>query len=167
MRCINHPYIPKLLVSDSGDIFSIATQSGGVRTNPFKLATKKDKDGYLCLAIGRSGKMIYARVHRLVAETFIDNPSNLPIVNHLDGNILNNHVSNLEWCTVARNTKHAHDIGLISQKHEHNNGSKLTQSDVVKIRSMIRDGVSQGKIAKIFQVTQPTISCVARGVTWV
>ena len=51
-------------------------------------------------------------MHRLVAETFIPNPKKLPQVNHLDGNTLNNHVSNLEWCDAYDNLMHAIRTGL-------------------------------------------------------
>ena len=62
--------------------------------------------GYLCYQLRNQngGKNKY--IHRLVAETFIPNPDNLPIVDHIDGNKKNNHVSNLRWVTNFQNLKY-------------------------------------------------------------
>lgn len=60
----------------------------------------------------------YYLVHRLVAETFIENENSYPIVNHIDGNKLNNNVDNLEWCTYQENIKHAIKIGLNPSKKD-------------------------------------------------
>jgi hypothetical protein len=54
------------------------------------------------------GAKVSRLVHRLVAETFLPNPNNLPQVNHIDGNKLNNHIDNLEWCSMKHNIHHFH-----------------------------------------------------------
>ena len=55
-------------------------------------------------------------VHRLIAETFIPNPENKKVVNHIDGNTLNNAVTNLEWVTQSENMQHAIRTGLINDE---------------------------------------------------
>jgi len=52
------------------------------------------------------------KVHRLVATHFIENPNNLNIVNHKDGNKLNNNIDNLEWCDYTYNNRHARENRL-------------------------------------------------------
>jgi hypothetical protein len=51
-------------------------------------------------------------VHRLVGIAFIPNPENKPTINHINGDTLDNHISNLEWATSSENNQHAHDTGL-------------------------------------------------------
>jgi len=103
----------------------------------------KDKDGYRILVLCSNGKRSTKRVHRLVAEAFIPNPDNLPVLNHIDGDKTNNCVENLEWCDVSHNTKHAYKLGALCQKGEKNNGCKYND---LQVRS-IREGYKGGSIA--------------------
>lgn len=74
------------------------------------LKQKKDKDGYMSVAINRTT----VRVHRLVAEAFIPNPNNSEVVHHKDNVKNNNDASNLEWVTISYNTSHAHFVGSLT-----------------------------------------------------
>ena len=58
------------------------------------------------------------KLHRLLMETFVDNPNNYPCINHIDGNKLNNSLDNLEWCSISHNNKEAYRLGLrkVSEK---------------------------------------------------
>ena len=60
-------------------------------------------DGYARVILSKNGKLKSHKIHRLVAETFIPNPDNLPQINHKDEHKLNNCVDNLEWCTAKYN----------------------------------------------------------------
>lgn len=96
-----------------------------------------------------NGERTRISVHRLVAMTYLSNPLNLPMVNHKDGNKLNNHYSNLEWCTCKDNTKHAFENGLrnynfIYKGPAHNRG--LTDEQVRKIRDLKKLGHSRKEI---------------------
>lgn len=71
--------------------------------------------GYYSVGIKRKTYM----VHRLVAVAFIPNPDSKQFVNHIDGNKLNNRVSNLEWCTCQENNLHARQTGLHKQAIGH------------------------------------------------
>lgn len=66
------------------------------------------KDGYTVVPLGKSSPC--NRVHQLIAETFIPNPENKPMVNHINGNRADNSVKNLEWCTNQENQIHARDV---------------------------------------------------------
>ena len=60
----------------------------------------------------KNGKRYKFRVHRLVAEAFVPNPDNLPMVNHKDEDRLNNIASNLEWCDNTYNSQYPNDLSV-------------------------------------------------------
>lgn len=68
--------------------------------------------GYQFVQLYKNNKYKNLMVHRLVAQAFIPNVDNKPQINHIDGNKLNNNVTNLEWCTNSENNKHAWNTGL-------------------------------------------------------
>ena len=69
--------------------------------NPYK-----NNKGYECVDLWDNNHK-KKLVHRLVAEAFIPNPKHKKVVNHKDGNPLNNKVDNLEWCTHSENMLHS------------------------------------------------------------
>ena len=70
------------------------------------LKPSKSKNGYLKVLLTKEKQRYNCLIHRLIALTFIDNPNNLPVVNHKDENPLNNNVNNLEWCTYKYNSNY-------------------------------------------------------------
>jgi len=69
------------------------------------------KNGYMNVRIPIDGKWTTKLVHRLVAQTFIPNPDNLPEINHKDSNRTNNSADNLEWCTHKENIAYRDKCG--------------------------------------------------------
>ena len=76
------------------------------------ILSQTSQQDYKHVTLNINGKQKRMRVHRLVAEAYIDNPENKPYVNHIDGNRGNNKVENLEWVTPSENTRHAIETGL-------------------------------------------------------
>ena len=71
------------------------------------------KRGYYKVVLCKDGQSQLKNIHRLVAETFLENPNNLKVINHKDGNKLNNNIKNLEWCSQKENMQHAFKTGLV------------------------------------------------------
>lgn len=77
------------------------------KKEPFLLTPKKNNRGYLWVELKNITNISHSQIHRLVAETFLENPNKYPVVNHKDENPLNNNVSNLEWCTKSYNRRYS------------------------------------------------------------
>ena len=95
----------KYQVSNLGNIKNVLTNTiirGSVFNNGYKFVSIKGKN---------------KTIHRLVAQAFIPNPNDYPVINHIDGNKLNNCVDNLEWCTYKYNTREAIKLGLMKIKY--------------------------------------------------
>lgn len=105
MRIYVNGHKTNYTVTKSGIVYSLDYGRTGEK-KALKHCMNKDT-GYECVNIYYKKKLYRKYVHRLVAEAFIPNPKNKPEVNHKDGNIHNNHVTNLEWATEKENTDHA------------------------------------------------------------
>lgn len=90
-------------VTRDGKIFSNMVGKGLV-----ELKLREDKDGYYEIGLYSNRKRYFRRIHRLVGVAYIPNPNNYPQINHKDGNVKNNNVENLEWCTALDNIRHSY-----------------------------------------------------------
>lgn len=161
-------------VSNLGNVRSLTRTEKFQRKDSLKVSTrtrqgrdlipKIDRYGYSVVHLRKDGVInVYRAVHRLVAETFIDNPENKPTVNHKDCNKQNNVLTNLEWNTISENTKHASDNGLlkptvVSMKGENNVAFKLFPDVCMKIKQLKSEKLSVSEIAKAVGLHYATVS---------
>lgn len=149
-----------------------ASELGIVYKNgkPIKLST--NRGGYLFFNIYNSftKKNTIVLVHKFIAKLFIPNPNNLPAINHIDGDKKNNNVSNLEWCTISYNSKHAIEHKLhkvISGKDNNCTWAKLTSTQVEEIRNKyIPRKYSWNTLAKEYGVSRSLIQQILNGSIW-
>ena len=110
-------------ISNCGNVRSLdritSNQNGSKINRAGKPKAKTiDNLGYYHVRLSKDSKTNTFRIHRLVAEAFIENPNGYKEINHIDQNKLNNDVSNLEWCTHKENVNHGDEIerGAIKQR---------------------------------------------------
>ena len=107
-------------VSNYGRVKSLG--NGGSNASREKiLKPQKDRYGYLRVNLCKEGKLKNHKIHRLVAQAFIPNHNNYPIINHKDENKQNNRVDNLEFCTSKYNNNYGTRNQIITN---HPNESK-------------------------------------------
>lgn len=121
------PISEKIDVRDKIEI----SEDGGIRRIvdgvPIEYSTGVNSRGYLHIGLyNTEGVRKFHTVHRLVALTYWPNQTN-ECINHIDGNRLNNHYTNLEWTTRKQNSRHASEIvGYVR-------GTKLSDDQVVEL----------------------------------
>lgn len=158
-------------VSSEGRIKSLSFLKTG---NKSSFLTKEriikpgtDKDGYYVFVYSIESQRTTKRVHRVVAETFIPNPENLPQVNHKNSIRNDNRVENLEWVSARDNMMHGIKYGNVKPTSGEINGmSKLTEDDVRAIRAAYEAGESYSEIATRYPVNTYTIHRIARRQCW-
>lgn len=94
-----------------------ATKSGKICTKDIFMAPYKDKSGYLMVTLVNDGKKTNSRIHRLIAQIYLDNPNSHTFIRHKDGNIENNSVDNLLWVKTLAETKTG-NIYILPEDHE-------------------------------------------------
>lgn len=105
----------KYFVTKEGQVFRVDTRNNKMTECYYHVA-----HGYRRIRVTdiETNTRRYLRVHRLVAKYFVKNPKpdEFDIVNHIDGDKMNNHYKNLEWCNISINTQHAYDNGLVKDR---------------------------------------------------
>lgn len=180
-----YPFNENYAVTKRGDIYSVCKQQKSKNGYSWiklfktaKLQGSTDKYGYKTIKMLINGKKRHLKVHRVVAETFIQNEYQKPAVNHINGVKTDNSVENLEWVTNAENNNHAIKTGLNKQKrYGHHKLAKIKAYDYIPIYFLINDlkqrrseladryGVSRQTIDNVFNATKKAIDFYERKIT--
>lgn len=112
------------------------------------------KRGYLVYSMHKDKHSYLRTLHIMLARAFLPNPKNLPQVNHIDGDKLNNSLSNLEWCTGYDNVMHARNTGLHLTDGDKAVVQCLLDGTPIKVYRSISEasretGISRGAIGNV------------------
>jgi hypothetical protein len=158
----------KYQVSDDGQVRSIVKGKNGRK--PGLISGKIGTRGYRVVSLRLNNNPSYHLVHRLVMAAFVGKCPDGLQVNHIDGNKLNNHISNLEYVTPITNLMHA--LNVLNKAESQPRGekhwkAKLTTESVREIRRLYAGGgILQREIAQMFGITNRAISDVICRKIW-
>lgn len=137
------------LISNLGNVKSIKNNSERL------LKQGLGSSGYYNVALCKDGKPKTFRIHQLVASHFIEEANN-KIVNHIDGNKLNNCVTNLEYVSYSENIQHAYNTNL-RKTGENVYCAKLTDKEVLDIRKLLGYNYTRKQLSDMYKVSETTI----------
>ena len=113
--------------------------------------------GYNKIKLSRNGKYVTRKIHRLVMETFYDIDLNKLHIDHIDGDKLNNHYTNLRWCTQKENVhyhmKMKHGEGWMPQDREPVRTREEIRLASIQRKQEKRDSMTYGSIESIVEKT--------------
>ncbi|RLA26269.1 MAG: hypothetical protein DRQ62_00100 [Gammaproteobacteria bacterium] len=152
----------KYYISSDGKVKSILNKRELI------LKTRIDRYGYEIVTLWILGKAYTKKIHRLVASAFIENPNNLATVNHKDGIKINNHAANLEWNSIKENHTHAFKTGLhtVGENRIAGKKVKLNNNSVREIKGLIKEGLSNTEIGKLYGVSCGCIYSIRVKKSW-
>lgn len=159
-------------VSNTGKVFSFAKIKLGIELKHVISKNKRlpslGRDLYPEVSISDNNKKIKNYpIHRLVAETFIPNPENKPMVNHIDGDKTNNVINNLEWVTAKENTQHALKNNLLNPPvGERSSAAIYTESQVLEAINLLSTGKTNKEVAEITNIDERAISNIRNKKRW-
>ena len=120
--------------------------------------------GYYYVDLYYRGKRRNMRLGRLVAQHFVENPNNLPQINHIDGNRLNDKMTNLEWVTAKENAIHRVKTYKEKGLYKSPRGNiKFSDEDIAKVRSLRKDGNLHREIAEEMKMGVSTVTHILLG----
>lgn len=122
--------------------------------------------GYHSLELRHNGKRVRVLLHKLVALAHVEGFEEGLCVNHINGIKTDNRAVNLEWVSLARNTEHAWETGLVDLRGEAQPTHKLTSKQVVYIRKLLNQGIAAHTLAIIAGVDDVTIHYIKVGKRW-
>lgn len=126
------------------------------KTNKF-LKENINNDGYLRFSLFKDGEHKRYLAHRLVAKSFVDNPNQYPEINHINENVKDNCVENLEWCTHKQNINYGSRNKKVSLalKNNQNSAKRVQNIDTLNIYDSLTKAEKETGICK----TQICLCC--------
>ena len=126
---------------------TVTYSSGNVHWYPERVLVPVDAgNGYLRVSLSINNKYKSHLIHRLVAKAFVENPDNLPCVNHKDENQSNNHIDNLEWCSYKYNSNYGTAVERRSNKRSRPVDCYNTEGALVKHYKKVADAIKDLKL---------------------